>query len=75
MERGGGYRYFNDVSVKQGDSTGETKSTQSTDNSIPRTQQVHEKTGLEMLYWEEEIATYRTTKTDLHAGCFAQRTK
>ena len=75
MGRGGGYRYFNEVSAKQGDSTGETKSTQSTDNSIPRTQQVHEKTGIEMLYWEEEIATWRTTKKDLHAGCFTQHFK
>ena len=69
--RSGGYKYFNEASVKQDDSTGGgMKSSQSTVSIIPRTQRVHEKKGLEMLYWEEEIAAYRTTKKGFAYGMY-----
>ena len=60
------------MSLKQDDSAeGELKSTQSFNNMIiPRTQQVHEKTGIDMLYWEEEIAAYRTTKKGFAYGMY-----
>ena len=69
--RGGGLRYFKEVTGTQGDSIGgEVTSSQSIDSNIPRTLKVHEKTGIEMLYWEEEIATWRTTKKGFVRGMF-----
>ena len=68
----GRFRYFHVVSAKhEHRAEGETEKIQNNEiASIPRTQQVHEKTGIGMLYWEQEIAAYRTTKKGFACGMY-----